>query len=150
MKTKSPPRRVRAVQDILERAREIDATTMETHCAAMMYAQFGAAEALRYLDGCRKHFESAAQVRAFLRGHRWAPSAIAQLKIKRHPNHPHTRWLVKVPVPDTVMFTTKWGVPDVINPVLVDEKGIGAEQYAATFRALQALYAGTNADVWPG
>ena len=62
----------RATRIILTRAGEVSASPFEIRAAAILFAVNGRQAAIQYLDGCRRHFQNAAQVRAFLRGRGWS------------------------------------------------------------------------------
>ena len=81
----------RATQVLLRQAKAIGATPFQINAAAILLAANGLDSAQRYLDGCRTHFESAAQVRAFLRGKRWDAEA-RTAKIERADRG----WLVRL------------------------------------------------------
>jgi hypothetical protein len=113
----------RAASSLLRRAKEVDATPFQINAAAILLAANGLPAALCYLDGCRTRFETATQVRAFLRGHGWKTEA-RTVKVKRSERG----WIVRLPPPD--------GVGD-------------GNRYAEKFGALQQILAGTNAEAWP-
>jgi hypothetical protein len=86
----------RTIQALLKRAKEVDATPFQINAAAILLAANGLPAALCYLDGCRTRFETATQVRAFLRGHGWKTEA-RTVKVKRSERG----WIVRLPLPDS-------------------------------------------------
>ncbi len=132
----------RATQALLNQAKEMNATPFQINAAAILLATNGLESARRYLDGCRRRFDTATQVRAFLIGHGWTAEA-RTAKIKRSEHG----WIVRLPPPDSVGMEYKVGVPDVVNPVMTRSVGDN-NRYAEKFRSLQQVFAGTNAEAW--
>ncbi len=127
----------RAIQALLKRAKEVDATPFQINAAAILLAANGLPAALCYLDGCRTRFETATQVRAFLRGHGWKTEA-RTVKVKRSERG----WIVRLPLPDSVDIapSADAGVARSVS---------GNNRYVETFMALQRILAGTNAKARP-
>ena len=118
----------RATRIILKRAGEVNADPFEIRAAAILFAVNGQEAALQYLDGCRRYFQNAAQVRAFLRGRGWPRWSQRGTRVCRAMED---------------VLHLRVTMPRVPSDTRIHQDAL------ARVQALQALFAGRNVQVCP-